>query len=213
MKRKQFLSALILASALAWVTPIDAYVFEVDPAHSEISFSIRHMALSSIRGHFTQFEGTFNFDPKNPTKNTLLSGKITANSIDTRNKKRDDHLRSADFFDTENHPDITFKSVTVSTDPMMSDMLYISGDLTIHGITRAVSTTAVLSGPITEKSGIVRIGLSGEFSINRQDFGIVWNKTLDSGGLIIDNHVVLQFSFEAKAKADGKSKTKRRKNR
>jgi polyisoprenoid-binding protein YceI len=182
------LAALVLAHT---AHAQDAY--KIDPVHSSIAFKVKHMMVSDVRGTFDMFEGTINLDPKNVESSTV-EVTIDATSISTKNEKRDGHLKSADFFDVEKYPTITFKSKKVTKS---GDNWVAVGDLTIHGVTKEVSLPFTLSGPMSAGNASM-LGVSAAAEINRMDFGVSWNKTLDAGGVVVSDKVRIELEVEAK---------------
>ena len=173
--------------------------WQIDPAHSAAHFSVRHLMISNVRGEFGKVSGNVVLDPSDPTKSTVEVSVDTA-SIDTREPQRDEHLRSADFFDVANHPAITFRSKRVT--PAGSDRFKVTGDLTIRGTTREV--TFDIEGPtppITDPWGNVRVGVSATAKINRKDFGLVWNALTEAGGVVVGDEVTMTFEAELVQKA------------
>lgn len=170
-----------------------ADVYTIDSVHSSIGFAIKHMTVSTTRGEFTDYTGTITFDPAD-IPGTEIDITIQAASIDTRQEARDKHLRSPDFFDTENYPTITFNNVEVKG---AADTATLSGDLTMHGVTKRIAIPAEISGPVMNHKGKRVIGISGQVTVNRQDFGISFNKILDTGGLVVGNKVKIQIEVEA----------------
>jgi len=148
-----------------------------DPAHSSIGFSVRHLMISKVRGHFNKWEGTFDYDEADPTK-SKLSVRIDAASIDTREEKRDAHLRSPDFFDAAKYPALTFESARIERD---GDDYVVTGNLTIRDVTRAVQLKVESLGRTKDPWGGERAGFSASTSINRKDFGLSWNVALETG--------------------------------
>lgn len=175
-----------------------ADTYTVDPDHSEIGFSVRHMLVSNVRGNFGTLSGSFEYDP-NDLASFAASATIPVAGIDTRNKDRDDHLRSPDFFDAEKYPEIKFNVTRVDVnggDPV----LY--GDLTMKGITKEIQLPVFVSGPVKDMAGNMRAGFEGATRINRQDWGVSWSKTLDGGGLVVDDFVRITVNIEG-VKAEG----------
>ena len=183
--------AIVLA---ANVCAADEYA--LDNAHSSIGFAVKHLMVSTTKGEFTDYAGTIQFDPEN-IEATAVDVTIQATSIDTRVVKRDDHLRSPDFFDVEKFPTVTFKSKSVTKS---GEGFVMTGDLTIHGVTKETAIPCTISGPVQSPSGAMVIGITGETKINRQDFGLTWNKTLDQGGYVVDDEVNILVSVEAQKK-------------
>jgi polyisoprenoid-binding protein YceI len=168
--------------------------YTLDQTHSRIGFVARHAMVTKVRGSFNEFAGAGSFDAENPA-NSSLSLTIQAASIDTRNADRDAHLRSNDFFDMEQYPEITFQSTAVV--PVDDEQYRVIGDLTIKGVTRPVTFDVELAGSAVDPYGNLRIGLEGSTTVNRKDFGITWNAALDAGGVLVGEKVVLEFEVSA----------------
>ena len=169
-------------------------VWQIDPAHSSAQFSVRHLMISNVKGEFTKVSGTLVYDPSNPS-NSKVDVTIDAGSINTRDAQRDTHLKSADFFDTEKFPTIEFRSTEVRSS---GDGGRITGDLTIHGVTRQVVLD--VEGPTPEAKdpwGSTRIAASATTRINRRDFGLVWNAALETGGVLVGEDVKITIDIEA----------------
>lgn len=185
---------LVALAALAVATPAAA-AWTLDPAHSSVQFSIRHMMLSNVRGEFGKFSGTVQGDEAAPTQ-AVVEATIDAASIDTRDGKRDDHLRGPDFFDVAKHPAITFKSKRI--EPAGAGAFKVTGDLTMHGVTREiVLDVADVTPPIKDPFGKTRAGARATTRLNRKDFGINWSKTMDNGGLVVGDEVAVTIDVEA----------------
>ena len=168
--------------------------YAIDPSHSRIGFVARHAMVTKVRGSFNEFDGSGFFDADNPA-NSHLELTIAAASIDTRNADRDAHLRSNDFFDMEQHPEITFTSTSVEqTD---DDTFRVNGDLTIKGVTKPVTVNFEYSGTAVDPFGNQRIGLDGSTTVNRKDWGVNWNAALDAGGVLVSEKVTLEFEVSA----------------
>jgi polyisoprenoid-binding protein YceI len=183
----------VLALALGLAAPVvNAGTYEIDASHSSIGFSVRHMIVSTVRGSFGEFTGSFEYDAAKPA-DTKASAVIKTASIDTRNAKRDDHLRNEDFFDAPKFPDITFETTRVEAD---GGTLTLFGNLTMKGVTKEIALPVTFHGPITDPWGNVRAGFEGSTTINRQDWGISWSKNLDGGGLVVSDEVKLEISIE-----------------
>jgi polyisoprenoid-binding protein YceI len=164
-----------------------------DPSHSSVGFSVRHLMISKVRGHFGKWEGTFDYDESDPTK-SKLAVRIDAASIDTREEKRDAHLRSPDFFDVEKFPTLTFTSTRVER---AGDDLVVHGDLTIRDVTRAVQLKVESLGRSKDPWGGERAGFSASTSINRKDFGLHWNVALETGGVLVGEKIEISIEIEA----------------
>jgi polyisoprenoid-binding protein YceI len=190
------ISALIATTALA----LDTY--KADPAHSSVNFTVDHMVVNTVHGRFRQFEGTITVDPDNGNALKAASGTIQAKSIDTDIERRDDHLRSPDFFDAEKFPTITFESTEVKKD---GSGLVLVGKFTMHGVTKDISLPCTLKGPIKSPMGGTLFGLEVNAKINRKDYGLTWNKALEAGGLMVGEDVTIQINAEFVKKAAEKN--------
>ena len=198
------LTVSILAVAFMFGMSVQAAEWNLDPVHSAIEFSVRHLAISKIKGKFKEFEAKMVFDGK-AVENGSAEFTIQVASIDTENEKRDNHLKSADFFGAEENPTITFKSKKISA--VKDGKFQITGDMTMRGVTKEVTFDCELHGVVQGPGGNTRAGFSAETTINRHDFGVSWSKTLDAGGLIVGNDVNLTLEREfIEAKAE-KAKT------
>lgn len=184
---------LLLVALLIAVSSSFAATYQIDPAHTQIHFTIPHLMVFKVRGNFNEFAGTVEADP---ASNALSSTQATVQmaSIDTRNKKRDDHLRSADFFDVANYPEMTFVSKKVAGSG--SDITVV-GDLTIKGNTREVTLKGGFLGAATDPWGNQRAGFEATGKINRKDFGLTWNKALETGGVVVGEEVEIGLEVEA----------------
>ena len=189
--RNIFVSVVFLAS-LPLFAAQDTYT--VDKVHSGVEFKIRHM-ISTVGGKFTDFAGTVNADPANPTAATVEFTIQTA-SIDTAAPDRDKHLRSADFFDAEKYPTITFRSTKVAKSGT-KDTYNVTGDLTMHGVTRRITMPVTFLGFEKDPWGNMRAGFELNTTLNRKDFGINWNKALDAGGYLLQDDVKIAINLEA----------------
>ena len=190
MKIKVILTALL---AVGSITPVlqaeDTY--KIDPVHSTVGFSVRHMVINSVKGKFKQFSGAVVVD--NDTIKEA-NGTIQTASIDTGNAQRDNDLKSANFFDVAKYPAITFKSKRVEK---KGDETVLIGDYTMHGVTKEISLPVKVSGPVKDPFGSIRIGLEGKTKLNRKDFGMTYNKMLETGGLLVGDEVELEINAEA----------------
>jgi polyisoprenoid-binding protein YceI len=186
---------LIIAAALALSAPALAATWQIDPAHSNVSFSVRHMMVSNVRGEFTKVSGTVEGDEKAPTQ-AVINATIDASSINTREEKRDTHLKSADFLDVAKYPTITFKSKKI--EPSGAAQFKVTGDLTLHGVTKeVVLDVSDVTPPIKDPMGKTRAGAHATTKIDRKDFGINWSKTMDGGGLLVGDDVDISIDVEA----------------
>jgi polyisoprenoid-binding protein YceI len=192
------LTRIALTAGLAVVLSLPASAatstWQVDPAHSEALFSIRHLTISTVRGGFSKIKGTISFDDKDPSK-SIVDVAIDMSTVDTREPKRDDDLRSDKFFDVTKYPTMTFKSTKV--EQVSAGKLKVTGDLTMHGVTKEVVLD--VDGPsaaIKDPWGNQRAAASATTKINRQDFGVKWNKTIDNGGVMLGDEVSITIDVE-----------------
>jgi polyisoprenoid-binding protein YceI len=183
---KKSLLATVLATLLIGSSCVSAAVYKVDPSHSTVGFKVKHMMISTVTGKFGNFSGTYDLD-KGVFKS--LSGAIKADSIDTGIVKRDDHLRSADFFDVAKFGDITFVMSSATKSKM-------TGNLTIHGITKKVVLDVDMGGVVEDPWGNQRSGFVLNGKINRKDFGLNWNKAIEAGGVVVGDEVKMVVEIE-----------------
>jgi polyisoprenoid-binding protein YceI len=167
-------------------TQVGVRQWSLDGSHSEIAFSVRHMMISTVRGNFTSFSGSAEFDPE-AIEQGSIEVEIDAASINTRDETRDAHLRSADFLDAENYPKLTFSSTAV--EPHGDGKYAIHGDLTIRDVTRAVTLDATFTEVVADPFGGTRIGVSARTEIDRKEFGLSWNQALEAGGVLVGEKV------------------------
>lgn len=168
--------------------------WKIDPSHSAIAFSVRHMVVSKTRGRFTKWSGQLRFDPDDPAASSVEVD-IEPGSVDTADADRDAHLRSADFFDVEKHPTASFRSTRV--EDQGGDRYRVTGDLTVHGVTKPVVLDVTYEGSGKDPWGGERAGFSASASIDRKQFGLEWNKALETGGLLVGEKVELTLEIEA----------------
>lgn len=182
-------AAVLLAATGA---PAETSAYTIDASHSSVGFKVRHMMVSDVRGSFGALSGTINLDPAN-IEASSVEVTIDATTITTYNEKRDGHLKSPDFFDVAQYPTITFKSKKV----MKKGESWVAvGDLTMRGVTKEIELPFTITGPVAvgQKS---LIGVSASTKINRQDFGVSWNKNLDAGGVVVSDMVTVELEVEA----------------
>lgn len=196
------LRRLALAFVLAPPAAAGAATYDIDPVHSEVGFKVQHMIVGRVPGKFKKFTGTFEYDGKKPG-DWKAEAVIETASIDTGNEKRDAHLRSPDFFDAEKHPTLTFVSTSLSGWKKGRGKLL--GKLTIRGVTKYVVLDLVSNGELADPQGY-RAGFTATTTIDRRDFGIVWNRTLDVGGLALSNEVDVTLEIEGIRREDGPAK-------
>lgn len=192
------LTALCLRPDLAGASG-EGIRFEIDPVHSSVQFKVRHLGISTVTGRFEDFSGSVVYDPEAP-ETSVVAVSIQVASINTDVQGRDDHLRSADFFDAANHPEMTFRSTAVRT--LGDGRFEVDGDLTIRGTTRPVTLESELGGMIRRqgRQGPRRtVAFTGETRIKRQDFGLMWNRALETGGFVVGDQVRILLEIEANA--------------
>ena len=192
MTSKKFVVALLLALALPALASAAPVLYKVDPDHSSVGFSIRHF-VSNVQGRFKDFEGTVKYDKQNPEASSVEFTAQTA-SIDTDNKDRDNHLKSPDFFDAAKYPTMTFTSTSVKRKD--ANTLDVTGNLTLHGKTKTVTIPVSVLGTVATKGG-EKAGFETAFTLDRKDYGVEWNRVLDTGGTMLGNDVKISISVEA----------------
>ncbi len=180
----------VAAFMLLWASAVWATQYEVDASHSSVAFKVRHMMVSNVKGHFATFSGNYELEG---TTLKALSGTVDVASVDTGIEKRDNHLRSPDFFNAAKYPKMTFVMKSVKGDKVV-------GDLTLNGITKPVTLEADISGEIKDPWGGKRSGVTLEGEIDRKDFGLTWNKVMEAGGVVVGETVKLSIELEGIAK-------------
>ena len=184
----------VLAASLALATPLlAAETYSFDKAHTNVGFQVRHL-YTNVSGKFTDFAGTIQVDRAKPEGSTV-EFTIQATSIDTSEQRRDQHLRSADFFDVANHPTITFKSTSIKANG--KDSWLVTGDFTMHGVTKSVVLPVTLLGEGKDPMGNEKMGLETGLTLNRKDYGLNWNRALETGGVLVGDEVKVQIAIEA----------------
>jgi polyisoprenoid-binding protein YceI len=183
--------SLAIETPLA-TTAADTYV--IDPVHSSIAFSVRHLIINNIPGRFKEYSGTISYDGADITKSSVqFTAKVA--SIDTGVQQRDDHLRRADFFEVEKYPELTFKSTRI--EKKGKDSFIAHGTFTMKGVSKEIAIPFKVYGPVNAGGGKIRIGVEAALTINRQDYGVSYSRTLEGGGLVIGNDVNIQLNLEA----------------
>ncbi|MFT4295896.1 MAG: YceI family protein [Micropruina sp.] len=167
--------------------------YVLDASHSQVGFVARHAMVTKVRGSFNEVSGSATIDGANPSASSL-SVTINAGSVDTRSEGRDAHLRSADFFDVEQYPEITFVGTGFAVD---GDVVAVTGDLTIKGVTHPVTVPFEFQGSATDPFGNDRIGFEGSVVVNRKDWGLNWNAALEAGGVLVSEKVTLELEVSA----------------
>jgi len=167
--------------------------YKIDPAHSEINFKIRHLMITNVTGSFTRFDGTMESDKDDFTDAKIHFEAETA-SITTHNEQRDGHLRSSDFFDAEQYPNVIFDSTSIQKKG--EEDYTLTGNLTMHGVTKLVTLNVEFGGLTTDPWGQSKVGFEITGKINRKEFGLVWNTNLETGGVMLGDDVKLQFGVQ-----------------
>jgi polyisoprenoid-binding protein YceI len=174
-------------------TLVPTGTWSVDPAHSSVGFQVRHMGIATVRGSFNEFEGTL--EVADDLSTAKASGSVKVASVDTAENGRDEHLRSADFFDAENHPELTFVSTAI--EPIDDDTFRVTGDLTLHGTTNEVVLDAEVQGTDTDPWGNDRVGLEVTGQLKRGDYGMTFSQALGSGNALVSDKVKLTLDISA----------------
>ena len=177
-------------------TSVSAQEYTLDKVHTYVGFKVSHMMVSNVKGQFQEYDGVIKYDPKKPEK-AFAEATIKVASIDTNNEKRDNHLRSDDFFNAEKFPNITVKTKKVVK---KGDKLEVTADLTIRDVTKEIKFPVEVRGPVTVEKGKQKLGLAAEITINRHDYGVKWNRTMEAGGLVVGNDVTIVLEIEADSK-------------
>jgi polyisoprenoid-binding protein YceI len=172
--------------------------WQIDRAHSDIFFTVRHMVISKVRGRFQKWDGTLQYDEENPAS-SRVEITIDAASIDTNEPKRDAHLRSADFLNAEKHPSLVFKSTKIEAKG--ADKFLLSGTLTIRDITKPVAIDVEHLGKAKDPWGQQKVLFSGKLTIQREEFGATWNQALEAGGVLVGKNVEIDIELQAIAPA------------
>jgi polyisoprenoid-binding protein YceI len=167
--------------------------WNIDTSHTQVQFTVRHMMISKVRGNFEKFSGTVNLDPDNPAS-TTVDVQVETASVNTRDEKRDNHLRSPDFFNSQAYPYMTFKSKRVEV--LDGSRAHLIGDLTIRDVTREVSLEVEFSGKVKNPWGLTSAGFTGSTRISRKDWGLTWNVVLETGGMLVSDEVEISIELE-----------------
>ncbi len=187
-------SAIAIAIVVALPVLARADTWQIDPAHTNVEFTVRHMMISNVKGQFQKTAGTITANGSDAAS-AQIDATIDASSVDTRVEKRDMHLKSPDFLDVAKYPTITFKSTKVEAEG--PNKWKVTGDLTLHGVTKPVVLDVEGSGPPIQVMGNTRAGASATAKINRSDFGLTWNKALEAGGVMVGDAVAISIDVEA----------------
>jgi polyisoprenoid-binding protein YceI len=200
---RNFFTALAL-SALAALPAQAAEIYTIDPTHSEVSFQVRHL-VTQVRGKFNEYQGTIALDPAK-LESSKVEFRIKAASIDTDLEDRDKHLRAEDFFFVEKYPEITFKSQQIKATG--KDTYEVTGPLTMRGVTKTVTLPVTYLGKVRDPWGNDKAGFALETTVNRKDYGIVWNAALDNGGVVLGDDVKIAINLETQQQKDAAKKGK-----
>ncbi len=180
--------------ATATQTATGVTTWKIDPAHTQVEFAVKHMMITTVKGRFSDVTGEIQHNDAATFPNSKVTIEINVASIDTREPQRDQHLRSADFFDVDKYPKITFRSTKIDG---AVEGFKLTGDLTIHGVTRPLTLDVTYEGRGKDPWGGERIGFSGTGKIKRGDFGLTWNAALETGGFLVGDDVKLSVDIEA----------------
>jgi len=195
--RKLAILAIAVVAASGVATAAEQY--KIDAGHSRIEFTVRHFGVSNVRGEFKEYGSELMFDEADPTKSSVVL-RIETGSVDTDHGQRDEHLRGDDFFNAEAFPEMVFESTGITG----ADGEYmVTGDLTIRETTQEVEIPVTVAGPMRDPLGMMRMGIEGSVTIDRQEFGMKFSRTMDNGGLLVGNDVKIYFSLEAARPLDG----------
>ena len=194
------LTAASVATVIVTTRPASAQVatWDIDPAHSQATFQVRHLMVTNVRGDFGKMKGSVSWDGQD-FSTVQAEATIDVASVNTREQKRDDHLRSPDFFDVTTHPTMTFKSKR--SQEVGPNKFKLVGDLTMRGVTKEVTLDVEATAPIKDMRGSTRIGAQATTKINRQDFGVKWNRSLDAGGVVVGDEVGITIDLALVKKA------------
>jgi len=185
----------LIASFVLFFSPalLAADTYTIDMANSMVSFTVRHMLINNVRGNFRDFSGTLTYDPQDVTKSGV-EVHIKSRSIDTGNQDRDTHLRSADFFDVDKFPEITFKSTSIEKS---GDGYILHGPLTMHGVSKDLAIPFSITGTVKDQRGGTHLGAEASLTISRKDFGLTWNRAIEGGGVLVSDEVKIELGVEA----------------
>jgi polyisoprenoid-binding protein YceI len=200
--------AIIAAAAfvISYASAARGSTWEIDPVHTSAQFTVKHMMVTNVRGEFGKTTGAIQWDDKNSAKSSV-EARIDTTTINTREPKRDAHLKSADFFEVEKYPTISFKSTKVQK--VGADKYKITGDLTMHGVTKEVVLDVVAPDRVIKtQNGDEKRGASATTRVNRKDFGLLWNKPLEAGGVMVGDEVTITIDTELTKKASTPTEAK-----
>ena len=187
-------TAIAIAMLIALPALAHADTWQIDPAHTNVEFTVRHMMISNVKGQFQKTSGTIAANGNDPAS-AKIDATIDASSVDTRVEKRDAHLKSPAFLDVDKFPTITFKSTKIEA--VGPNKWKVTGDLTLHGVTKEVTLAVEPTAPIKDPWGNTRAGASATTKISRKDFGLTWNKVIEAGGAVVGDEVSVSIDVEA----------------
>jgi polyisoprenoid-binding protein YceI len=199
----QTTSTFVAPASAPSASPAAVRTYDIDPAHSSVTFKVRHMMVANVRGELGQVSGRVLLDESDVTRSTVTAT-IDASTITTRDAKRDEHLRSADFLDVKQFPLITFTSTRVQAGK--AGTLFVTGDLTIRSVTREVTLDVETPSPeVRDPWGNIKRGVAARARINRKDFGVSWNVALDGGGILVGDEISINLEVELGRKAEDRA--------
>ncbi|MDD5719624.1 MAG: YceI family protein [Candidatus Krumholzibacteria bacterium] len=189
MRKTTIVTAVLLLTVAA---AAQAATYKIDPSHSAVSFKVRHLMISTVRGSFDEFSGSFTYIKDNPAP-WQVAAEIQTASVNTNDSKRDDHLRTADFFDVEKHPTMTFRSTKVTG---QGERFKLHGDLTLLGVTKPVVLDLEITGETVDPWGNHRVGFSATGKLDRKEWGMTWSRALDTGGVMVGDEVGIELEVQ-----------------
>jgi polyisoprenoid-binding protein YceI len=189
MRKTTIVTAVLLLTVAA---AAQAATYKIDPSHSAVSFKVRHLMISTVRGSFDEFSGSFTYIKDNPAP-WQVAAEIQTASVNTNDSKRDDHLRTADFFDVEKHPTMTFRSTKVTG---QGERFKLHGDLTLLGVTKPVVLDLEITGETVDPWGNHRVGFSATGKLDRKEWGMTWSRALDTGGVMVGDEVGIELEIQ-----------------
>jgi polyisoprenoid-binding protein YceI len=192
------MKALIPYTLLLMPGLAQAATWEIDSAHSAAQFAVKHMMVSTVRGEFSNVKGTINLDDKDPAKMSV-EATVDATTVNTREPARDKHLKSPDFFDVAKYPAISFKSTSVKKKG--ASKFAVTGELTLHGVTKPATLDVDMAAEVKDPWGKVRRGAQATTKISRKDYGLAWNKALETGGVVVGDEINITLDIEATKQA------------
>ena len=193
MRRRIGIAVLVAAGLFNHAAAWAADQYAIDEVHTTVGFSVPHLVISRVHGNFRQLSGAIVYDETDVTKSSV-NVTIKASSIDTGNEKRDQHLRSPDFFDAEKYPELTFKSGRIER---QGDGYLCVGTLSLHGVSKEIHIPFTITGKVRDPWGKTRIAIEASLTLNPQDYGVSWNKTMETGGVLVGDEIKIELNVEA----------------